>query len=246
MFEVAGQGDLADRVWHDARRIGEAANRGARESKKIEYGGRAPGNGWIGWLLLLAAICAALCAAMCSGFRPDPEDREVAAVALAVAAGLLNLVTLVGMKLRPLNGVLWRVQAVVAGGLVLGTRFTLSRGALPAGAAIGVSAVVAVLMLVTMFAVRAAKPKEAAQLDGATVRAYVAAIEGSEVAASTLRARVASEIDPEFAQFLVRVRTAAFANMPDRVTARADLSQYDESVPAGGVIIAAASSAPRA
>lgn len=238
VFEAAGCSELANRIWHDARRIGDDAKRGARQSKKDIYGGRAPGSGWIGAVLILAAICAAISAAMCSGFRADPESREIAAVALAVVAGVLNLVTLVGMKLRPLGGVLWRVQAVVAGALILAAGFTLSRGAIPAGVIIAGCAAVSVLMLVVMLAVRAAKPAEAAELDSATARAYLAAIEGSEVAALALQARVTDELDPELARFLVRVRTAAFANLPEQVTARANLSRYDESVPAGGVIIA--------
>lgn len=238
VFEAAGSGDIAHRMWDDARRIGEDANRAAKASLRRQYGGRAPGIGWIGHLLILAAICAVISAAMCSGLRADPEDREVAAVALAVAAGSLNLVALVGTRLRPLDGQVWKVQAVVAGGLVLASGFTLSREAVLAGTVIAGCAAVAILALLAMCAVRVAKPEEAAQLEGATAQAYRAAIEGCEVAAVALSHRVAAEMDPELARFLVRVRTSVFTNMPPGIATRVDLSRYDESVPAGGVIIA--------
>lgn len=182
MFEAAGQGESALRIWNAARRIGVEAKGGAKKALKRQYGGRAPGNGWIGWLLIVAAICAALSAAMCSGFRADPEDREIAATTLAAAAGLASLVALISMRLRPFDRAEGRVQAVVAGALSLAAGFTLARGAVPAGTAMVASAGVALMLLVTMFAVRAAKPEAAADIDGSTARAYLAAVEGSEVA----------------------------------------------------------------
>lgn len=236
VFEATGYAEVATEVTHAARRIGEDAKRSAKSELKRRYGGRAPGQGWIGWLLVLAAICAALSAAMSSGFRAAPEDREVAAVALATAAGIINAVTLVGMRLRPLDRVVWRIQAVVVAALALAATFTLSRGAISAGTAISVSGIVAVAMLVVMLAVRAARPDDAAEIDGSTARAYLGAIDEALATAAALQAQVSSKLGDEVARFVRQVRTAAFAGVPAANRARVDLSVYD-SVPAGGVII---------
>jgi hypothetical protein len=237
VFEVAGHGDLGLKTSQAARRIADDAKRHAKSSLKQKYGGRAPGQGWIGWLLVLAAICAALSAAMSSGFRADPEDRELAAVALAVAAALINLVTLVGARLQPLDRVLWRIQAVVVVALALAAGLTLARGAVAAGIVMTASAAVVLGMLVAMLTARAMRPDAAADIDGSTARAYLEAIDAAEAAATALQTQVDEELGQERARFVRSVRTTAFAGAPAVNRARVDLARYGDSVPAGGVII---------
>lgn len=236
VFEVVGENESATRTWQKARSIGEDAKKHAKAALHRQYGGRAP-NGWIGWLLILAAVSAALSAALSSGFRAAPEDREVFAAALAIGAGAIDLAVLVALRFRPLDRAKWRIQAVVALGLILSAVFTFTREAVGVGAVIAAAAGIAVVLLVSMFAVRAAQPDAAADIDGSTARAFLAAIDGARSDAVALQARVASDLGPDTARLIVQVRTRAFASARTAGGARVDLSRFDDSVPAGGVII---------
>ncbi|POX67962.1 hypothetical protein C3481_07275 [Microbacterium sp. Ru50] len=96
VFDAAGQRAHAVEIWHAARAIGEEGNKSARAELRRRYGGRAPGVGWIGWVLVLAAICAALALVMSTGFRVPAENLEGVVVAVSVAAAVLVAMTLVG------------------------------------------------------------------------------------------------------------------------------------------------------
>ncbi|APF34240.1 hypothetical protein BO218_08630 [Microbacterium paludicola] len=110
VFDAAGQRAHAVEIWHAARAIGEEGNKSARAELRRRYGGRAPGVGWIGWVLVLAAICAALALVMSTGFRVPAENLEGVVVALSVAATVLIAVTLVGAAALTLG----RGAAIVA------------------------------------------------------------------------------------------------------------------------------------
>lgn len=113
VFDAAGQRAHAVEIWHAARAIGEEGNKSARAELRRRYGGRAPGVGWIGWVLVLAAICAALALVMSTGFRVPAENLEGVVVALSVAATVLIAVTLVGAAALTLGR-----GAVVGGAIV--------------------------------------------------------------------------------------------------------------------------------
>ncbi|GAD34062.1 putative drug export protein [Microbacterium sp. TS-1] len=127
VFDAAGQRAHAVEIWHAARAIGEEGNKSARAELRRRYGGRAPGVGWIGWVLVLAAICAALALVMSTGFRVPAKNLEGVVVALSVAAAVLIAVTLVGAA-----------------------ALTLGRGAVVGGAIVASAALVALAALATV------------------------------------------------------------------------------------------------
>lgn len=118
VFDAAGQRAHAVEIWHAARSIGEEGNKSARAALRRRYGGRAPGVGWIGWLLVMAAICAALALVMSAGFRVRAENLEGVVVALSVAAAVLVAATLFGARLRATDRAHGRILVTVCGALV--------------------------------------------------------------------------------------------------------------------------------
>lgn len=120
VFDAAGQRAHAVEIWHAARAIGEEGNKSARAELRRRYGGRAPGVGWIGWVLVLAAICAALALVMSTGFRVPAENLEGVVVAVSVAAAVLVATTLFGARLRATDRAHGRILLTVCGALVVG------------------------------------------------------------------------------------------------------------------------------
>ncbi|MDR6168433.1 hypothetical protein QE367_002637 [Microbacterium paludicola] len=168
VFDAAGQRAHAVEIWHAARAIGEEGNKSARAELRRRYGGRAPGVGWIGWVLVLAAICAALALVMSTGFRVPAENLEGVVVAVSVAAAVLVATTLFGARLRATDRAHGRILLTVCGALVVG------------GAIVASAALVALAALATV-------QDRAADLQRQTADRL-----GPELAAAIVRIRTAA------------------------------------------------------
>lgn len=236
VFDAAGQRAHAVEIWHAARAIGEEGNKSARAELRRRYGGRAPGVGWIGWVLVLAAICAALALVMSTGFRVPAKNLEGVVVALSVAATVLIAATLVGARLRATDRAHGRILLTVCGALVGAAALTLGRGAVVGGAIVASAALVALAALALLYVVRHRHPDQANAIDNATATAYREALATVQDRAADLQRQTADRLGPELAAAIVRIRTAAFAEAPISPHGL-DLARYDDAVPAGGVII---------
>lgn len=237
VFDVSGMSDDGVRIWHSARRLGEAANARARALARHRHGGRASGVGWIGWVLVLAAIAGALA----GGVALSSRDAVVSAV-LSAASALLMLVAAVGARGRPLDRALWRPHAFALAGSVAAVAIVAGRAEGIALAVLVAAPVVLAASLIASAVVRAVRPQLAHEVDDGLTSAYRSVIADLPAHVQRLVDETAAALPPERARFIERARAAVFENAlsDERMTerGRARLGRHGDVHVAGGVIIA--------
>lgn len=235
VFDVAGFGDVGQEATNAARGLGQDAVRAAKNGLAERYGARNPERGWIGFVLFAGALAAAVAAVLAFGLRTaDPAQLAPAATILAVLAAACDVVALAGSRLRPMNRFVFRAQAIICIALVVAVAFSVARDLTVAAGVQAGAAAVTVAVAVVILVVRARSAEATADIDRSVEHAYLAAISTVEADARRVQSELDAALDPTDAALLVRVRTAVFAELADRIPA---LAAVDPLAPAGAAII---------
>lgn len=236
VFGVVGHGDLALRIWADARDAAENAWRECRRRMRREYGARSPHGGWAIFVLFAALLAGAVSAAIASGFRSDPAQTEVLLAVLVGFSALADLVVLAATGWRPWNWAAVRMQIGLAIALGAAVAFQLSRPemwVLPlviAGGVIGVGGMLLVLL------VRMLRPEERLEIDTVINVAVERMQPELDARAAEIQANASEELGVEDSARIVALRTAVLADLAAEGIV---LEPVPEQTPAGGAMIAA-------
>lgn len=171
IFDASGMSADGVRIWHAARRLGESANARARSSARLRFGGRTSSIGWIGWVLLLAALTGGLAFAVAL----QAEDAVLTA-AFSAATAMAVLVAAAGARGRPLDRALWRPQAVALVGTAVAVVLVGGGATAPAMTVLVGAPIIVGTSLVAGMIIRGAKAQQAREVDDSLTAAYRAVI----------------------------------------------------------------------
>lgn len=237
IFDASGMSADGMRIWHAARRLGESANARARSSARLRFGGRASGIGWIGWVLVLAALTGGLAFAV----SLQTKDAVLTAV-FSAATAMAVLVAAAGARGLPLDRALWRPQAVALVGTAVAVVLVGGGATAPAMTVLVGAPIIVGTSLVAGMIIRRAKPQQSREVDDSLTAAYREVIADLPARVERLERETSAELQPERARFIERARTAVFERVradervPER--ARRRLARHGDAHAAGGVIIA--------
>jgi hypothetical protein len=231
LVEVAGQ-EIADRVWQSAFAAGESGRAEAARLLRERFGPRNPRRGWLLWLLFGTLAGAALAAVFATGLRIAASDVGTVTSSLAVAVAVMDLLLLGVAGARPLNFAFLRAQIPTAILMVVAAGLLLAREVDIAAIVTTVSAVVAVGTAITVALVRRGRAEATHEIDTALQHAYADAAPVAFAAAEAAQRDLLSELGPEAAAEVVRIRSELFEGRTEPA-----FGEISASTPAGGVIV---------
>ncbi|MFS0713866.1 hypothetical protein ABC195_08270 [Microbacterium sp. 2P01SA-2] len=237
IFDASGMSADGVRIWRAARRLGESANARARSSARLRFGGRTSSIGWIGWVLVLAALTGGL------AFAAALQTKNVLiTAAFSAATAMAVLVAAVGARGRPLDRGLWRPQAFALVGTAVAVVLVGGGATAPAMAVLVGAPIIVGTSLIAGIVIRRGRPQQAREVDESLTAAYREVIADLPAHVERLERETSAALPPERARFVERARTAVFERLRDdeRVPepARRRLARHGDAHAAGGVIIA--------
>jgi hypothetical protein len=233
---VAGAA-LAERAWHDARRVSEAARRAAWGRLRERFGARDPHRGWLNAFLFLTLIPAAFALVTALGVRGVANDTGAAGW-LGVVVAVMDVVLLAVARTRPLSGAFPR--ALLPTPLLLAaTAIVLAAGDLPGTAGAAVGAAVSAGTFGWVVAMRRRDPQATLEMDTAIPTALLDAAPLAREGAQKVERDLLTDLGVDRAAQVVRVRDAVLADLaPDRPK----LQDAEAGAPAGAFIVGRLSS----
>ena len=236
-IEVVAGAALAERTWHDARRVSEAARRAAWGRLRERFGARDPHRGWLNAFLFLTLIPAAFALVTALGVRGIANDTGAAGW-LGVAVAVMDAVLLAVARTRPLSGAFAR--ALLPTPLLLAaTAIVLAVGDLPGVAGAAVGAVVSAVTFVWVVAMRRRDPQAREEMDAAIPTALLDAAPLAREGAEKVERDLLTELGADRAAQVVRVRDAVLADLAPE---RPKLQDAEAGAPPGALIVGRLSS----